>query len=112
MSTKLVILLLASVLLVVLQSSTAEPRLRDRLSKRKVGQLEITTTPLEYMQHVRDSIADEEGKPKDLLSTPTSVWCFQDKGEIICMPVMHDDHAILMYKLYSRLSIEPARLFT
>lgn len=79
----LVILLIASSVLY----NTAEPSLRDR---RKVGQLEITTTPLEYMQQVRESIADEEGKPKDLLSTPTTVWCFQDKGEIIYhLHVMH-----------------------
>lgn len=42
------------------------------------------------MKQVGASIADEEGKPKDLLSTPTSVWCFLDKGKTdLDLEVLH-----------------------
>ena len=51
-----------------------------RRVRRKVGQLNVTSTPVKYMRDLLSNIADEEGKPTDLSQNPTTVWCFRDEG--------------------------------
>lgn len=66
-----------------LSASGLPPRKRNahiQRVRRKVGQLNITSTPVEYMRDLLSNIADEDGKPTDLVQNPTTVWCFMDEG--------------------------------
>ena len=58
-------------------SSSSEEEPRRRLA-RKVGNLNITSTPEQYM---RDLYEDYEHPSHDL-DRPTDIWCFPDKGEL------------------------------
>lgn len=58
----------------------ALPRMR-----RRVGDLNITSTPQEYMRKLFDEYAYEDGRPKHAGSKPTDAWCFPDKGELSCI---------------------------
>lgn len=53
---------------------------RSERHRRKVAQLEIGSTPMEYMMELRSNFSDEGGRPKNYTQDPTSVWCFMDKG--------------------------------
>lgn len=75
------------VLLVVvcLALSAAALPLRQRKSplqrvRRKIGQLNISSTPMEYMKGLLSKIDDEEGKPRNPVQDPLTVWCFMDEG--------------------------------
>ena len=78
-----------------LSASGLPPRKRNahiQRVRRKVGQLNITSTPVEYMRDLLSNIADEDGKPTDLVQNPTTVWCFTDEGRptrlvVICVCV-------------------------
>ena len=48
--------------------------------RRKVAQLEIGSTPMDYMIQLKTNLSDERGTPKNYTVDPTSVWCFMDKG--------------------------------
>ena len=71
---------------VCLALSAAALPLRQRKSppqrvRRKIGQLNsISSTPLEYMRNLLLKIDDEEGKPKNPVEDPLTVWCFMDEG--------------------------------
>ena len=54
---------------------------RSERHRRKVAQLEIGSTPMEYMMQLVSNLADERGRPKNYTQDPTSVWCFMDKGK-------------------------------
>lgn len=71
---------------VCLALSAAALPLKQRKSppqrvRRKIGQLNsISSTPLEYMRNLLLKIDDEEGKPKNPVEDPLTVWCFMDEG--------------------------------
>lgn len=48
--------------------------------RRKVAQLEVGSTPMDYMIRLKSDLSDERGTPKNYTHDPTSVWCFMDKG--------------------------------
>lgn len=54
-----------------------QARLRLR---RKAPENVDTSSPKEYMIHLRDSLTDANGKPRTDTDDPTSVWCLLDKG--------------------------------
>ena len=58
----------------------ALPRMR-----RRVGDLNSTSTAHEYMRKLFEEYADEDGKPKHRGNKPTDAWCFLDKGELCCI---------------------------
>lgn len=49
--------------------------------RRKVAQLEVGSTPMDYMIQLKSALSDERGTPKNYTHDPTSVWCFMDKGK-------------------------------
>lgn len=51
--------------------------------RRKIGHLNITSTPREYIRTLFDDYAYEDGKPRYGADRPTDVWCFPDKGEYL-----------------------------
>lgn len=70
---------------VCLALSAAAVPLRQRKShlqrvRRKVGQLNVSSTSVQYMEDLLLKIADEEGKPRNLVQDPLTVWCFMDEG--------------------------------
>ena len=48
--------------------------------RRRVGNLNITSIPQQYVQELFDEYAFEDGKPRHGTARPTDVWCFPDKG--------------------------------
>lgn len=57
-----------------------EARSEHARHRRKVAQLEIGSTPMDYMIRLKSNLSDERGTPKNYTQDPTSVWCFMDKG--------------------------------
>ena len=51
---------------------------RNRL-RRKAGI--DTSSPVEYMIQLRDSLTDSSGKPRTETEDPTNVWCLLDRGK-------------------------------
>lgn len=51
--------------------------------RRKVAQLEVGSTPMDYMIRLKSDLSDERGRPKNYTRAPTSVWCFMDKGTLL-----------------------------
>ena len=74
----LVILVLAFVQIQV--NCIAARRSPIERARRGVGKLNVETTAKDYMAQISDMLTDKDGKPKDINSAPTSVWCFLDKG--------------------------------
>jgi hypothetical protein len=58
-----------------LQQNTLQ---RNRL-RRKAGI--DTSSPVEYMIQLRDSLTDSSGKPRTETEDPTNVWCLLDRGK-------------------------------
>ena len=59
--------------------ATGEQLLR---SKRRIQQ--VSSSAIEYMQRLRNSLSDEEGRPTLANSDdPTEVWALQDRGELL-----------------------------
>ena len=50
--------------------------------RRKVAQLRVGSTPMDYMIQLKSDLSDERGTPKNYTQNPTSVWCFMDKGKL------------------------------
>ena len=57
---------------------TLQPR--DRL-RRKASAVD-TSSPVEYMVQLRESLTDSSGKPRADSEDPTNVWCLLDKGRV------------------------------
>ena len=53
-------------------------------SRRKVPDSVDTSSPVEYMTRLRDSLTDSNGRPRTEETDPTNVWCLLDKGEHAC----------------------------
>lgn len=83
-------LVLSSLVALLHSYPVASPQLtpssnpRSERHRRKVAQLEIGSTPMEYMMQLRSNLSDERGRPKNYTQDPTSVWCFMDKGNNYC----------------------------
>ena len=56
-------------------------RLQQERVRRKVGNLDTSSGPMEYMTRLRNSLTYSNGKPKNGEEDPTSIWCILDKGE-------------------------------
>ena len=56
-------------------------RLPQERVRRKIGNLDTSTGPMEYMKQLRNNLTHSNGKPKNGEEDPTSVWCILDKGE-------------------------------
>lgn len=54
--------------------------LQNRLRLRRTAPNVDTSSPKEYMMHLRDSLTDADGKPRTDTDDPTNVWCLLDKG--------------------------------
>lgn len=54
--------------------------LQSRLRLRRKTPKVDTSSPKEYMMHLRDSLTDTDGKPRTDTDDPTNVWCLLDKG--------------------------------
>lgn len=81
----LLLLLLAGVAVgLPMPRSTSNDEALPRM-RRRVGDLNITSTPHEYMRKLFEEYADEDGKPKHDGTKPTDAWCFPDKGELCCI---------------------------
>lgn len=50
--------------------------------RRKVGNLNITSTPQEYIRNLYEEYTHENGKPRLGIDRPTDVWVFPDKGDL------------------------------
>ena len=74
------LLLSLPVQLPAVHRSSAEPNARFR---RKVAQLQVGSTPMDYMIQLKSDLSDERGTPRNYTQNPTSVWCFMDKGDSI-----------------------------
>ena len=80
---------LGLLLLLCLTSVSAVPNLQQdhlpqqaALIRARRRAEEVSSTAIQYMEQLRTSLADEDGKPK--LSNPgdpTEVWAMQDRGE-------------------------------
>lgn len=72
-------LLLLICLTTVNHLSLAEEHSTLLRSKRRIQ--EVSTSAIEYMQRLRNSLTDEEGKPTlSNAEDPTEVWAMQDRG--------------------------------
>ena len=48
--------------------------------RRKAPESVDTSSPVEYMTRLRESLMDSDGKPRTGENDPTNVWCLLDKG--------------------------------
>jgi hypothetical protein len=51
--------------------------------RRRVGNLNITSTLEQYVHDLYEEYASESGKLRYGADKPTDVWCFPDKGELL-----------------------------
>ena len=98
MQTAKQFLMLASVALLMLDLSAAlptrrrstsetteeeTPQLQRRRIARKIGGLNVTSTPVQYMRSLyEESYELENEKTRQTAGKPTDVWCFPDRGEL------------------------------
>lgn len=47
---------------------------------RRKADFDATSSPVEYMIQLRDSLTDADGKPRTESEDPTNVWCLLDRG--------------------------------
>ena len=52
---------------------------RSRLRRKAAAD---TSSPVQYMIQLRESLTDSSGKPRTETEDPTNVWCLLDKGKI------------------------------
>lgn len=62
-------------------SATDDVAAPQQRLRRRVGNLNITSTPEQYIRDLYDEYVSESGKPRQGVNKPTDVWCFPDKGE-------------------------------
>ena len=74
------------------------PKARSESSRyrRKVAQLDVGSTPMDYMIQLKSDLSDERGTPKNYTQDPTSVWCFMDKGR----PARNDNDHLNCFSTY------------
>lgn len=79
LSQTLVIILMIGMAFSLPTNSVTDDRETMPRFRRKVGNLNITTTLQQYMQDLYEEYASESENRED---KPTDVWCFPDKGEL------------------------------
>lgn len=58
---------------------------RLQREQRRVGKLDTSAGPKEYMKSLVSQLTDENGRPKNLTEDPTNIWCLLDQGGSIVL---------------------------
>lgn len=64
-------------------SATDDVAASQQRLRRKVGNLNITSTPEQYIRDLYEEYVTDSGTPRSGADKPTDVWCFPDKGRFI-----------------------------
>lgn len=64
-------------------SETTEEETPQPRFARKVGNLNVTSTPVQYVRDLYESTYEQENeRTRQTLGKPTDIWCFPDRGEL------------------------------